>query len=364
MEDIIFIDGNEAVGWGALAAGCDAFYGYPVTPQNNIGEWFAREFPKRGKVFAQTSSEVASINWLLGGATVGGRVITSTSGPGWPLMQETISHIVNCEVPCVIVLVQRGGPGQGTTRHGQMDYASATLGGGNGGYKNIVLAPYSAQEVHDLVQIAFHLADKYRNPVVVLSDGIIGTTMEPVELRSLEFEELPEKDWALRGRGKQKGKKRNLLSCGQGLMPTPRNPSYLALLNTLNDKFNKMEREEVLSESHNLDDAELVVVSYGYSARVSIEAMWLARAEDLKVGMIRPITVWPFPYDVIRSEYKKGKKFLVVEDSLGQMLVDVRMACDYETEIGLISCLDRHEEREGGVIFPEKVLQKIKMMLA
>jgi 2-oxoglutarate ferredoxin oxidoreductase subunit alpha len=188
--------------------------------------------------------------------------------------------------------------------------------------------------------------------------------MEPVELRSLEFEELPEKDWALRGKGKQKGKKRNLLSCGQGLMPTPRNPSYLALLNTLNDKFNKMEREEVLSESHNLDDAELVVVSYGYSARVSMEAMWLARAEDLKVGMIRPITVWPFPYDVIRSEYKKGKKFLVVEDSLGQMLVDVRMACDYETQIGLVSCLDRHEEREGGVIFPEKVLQKIKMMLA
>ncbi|MFH1625879.1 MAG: 3-methyl-2-oxobutanoate dehydrogenase subunit beta [Pseudomonadota bacterium] len=364
MTDKLFIDGNEAVGWGALAVGCDAFYGYPVTPQNNIGEWFAREFPKRGKVFAQTSSEVASINWLLGGATVGKRVITSTSGPGWPLMQETISHIVNCEVPCVIVLVQRGGPGQGTTRHGQMDYSSVTRGGGNGGYKNIVLAPYSAQEVHDLVQVAFHLADKYRNPVIVLSDGILGTTMEPVELRRLEFEELPEKDWALRGKGKQKGKNRNILSCGQGLMPTPRNPSYLALLNTLNDKFNEMEKEEVRYEAYNLDDADLVLVCYGYSARVSLEAMWLARKENLKVGMVRPITAWPFPYEAIKSEDRKGKKFLVVEDSLGQMIADVKMACDDKTEIGLVSCLARHEEREGGAIFPEKVVERIKTMLA
>ena len=273
MEATIFIDGNEAVGWGALAADCDAFFGYPITPQNNITEWFAKEYPKRGKVFVQTSSESASINWLYGGASVGKRVITSTSSPGWALMQETLSHMANTEVPCVIVLVQRGGPGQGTTRHAQMDYSCVTTGGGQGGYKNIVLAPYSSQETYELLQIAFHLADKYINPVIVLSDGIIGTTMEQVVLKKLKFEQLPEKDWALRGKGKQKDKKRRVLSSAQGLFPTPRNPTFLALQKTLSKKYLRIINDEVRYETYNLDDADLVLVAYGYAARLSIEAM-------------------------------------------------------------------------------------------
>ena len=363
MDEIVFIDGNEAVGWGALAAGCDAFFGYPITPQNNITEWFAREFPKRGRVFVQTASEVASINWLYGGASVGKRVMTSTSSPGWALMQETLSHMANTEVPCVIVLVQRGGPGQGTTRHAQMDYSSATLGGGHGGYKTIVLAPYSAQEAHDLLQVAFNLADKYLNPVIVLSDGIIGTTLEPVELRKLEFEESPEKDWALRGKGKHKDGKRRVLTSAQGLIPTPRNTSYLALQRTLLDKHEQMAKEEARYESCNLDDADLVLIAYGYCSRVSLEAMWQAREAGLKVGLIRPVTVWPFPYKTVKAQSRKGKKILVVEDSLGQMLMDVKLACGDEAEIDLVSCLDRHEAMEGGAIYPEKVLEKIRTMV-
>ncbi len=363
IDEVVFIDGNEAVGWGALAADCDAFFGYPITPQNNITEWFAKEYPKRGRAFVQTSSETASINWLYGGASVGKRVITSTSSPGWALMQETLSHMANTEVPCVIVLVQRGGPGQGTTRHAQMDYTSATKGGGNGGYKNIVLAPYSAQEANDLDQVAFYLADKYINPVIVLSDGIIGTTLETVTLKKLEFEKLPEKDWALRGKGRQKDKKRRVLTSAQGLVPSPRNPSFIALQKTLFEKHSRMEREEIRYEVHNMEDADLVLVAYGYSARVSMEAMWQARGIGLKVGMIRPVTLWPFPYQKVKEQAKKGNKILVVEDSLGQMLMDVKMACDDETEIGLVSCLDRHEAMEGGAIYPEKVLDKIRAMM-
>ena len=364
MSEKIFVMGNEAMGWGALAAGCEGFFGYPITPQNEATEWFAREFPPRGRVFIQTSSETASINWLYGGASIGARVITSTSSPGWSLMQETLSHMANTELPCVVVLVQRGGPGQGTTRHAQMDYASVTRGGCHGGYRNIVLAPASVQEVHDLVQLAFHLADKYRNPVIVLSDGIIGTAMEPLELRTLDFGPLPEKDWALRGKGRQKDGNRRLLTPGQGLIPTPRNPSYGALLHTLNDKFGQMTAQEVRYEATQLEDAELVLVAYGYSARVSLQALGWARSEGLKVGMIRPITAWPFPTEAIREQAGRGVRFLVVEDSLGQLVADVEAAVQGRTVIQLVNALERHELMEGGAIYPEKVLERIRGLAA
>lgn len=364
MPERIFVMGNEAVGWGALAAGCEGFFGYPITPQNEATEWFAREFPARGRVFIQTSSETASINWLYGGAAIGARVITSTSSPGWSLMQETLSHMANTELPCVVSLVQRGGPGQGTTRHAQMDYSSATRGGCHGGYRNIVLAPASVQEVHDLVQLAFHLADKYRNPVILLSDGIIGTMIEPLELRTLEFDPLPEKDWALRGKARQKDGKRRLLTPGQGLIPTPRNPSYGALLQNLHDKFQQMKAQEVRYESILVEDVDLILVAYGYGARVCQEAMGWARKEGFKVGMIRPITVWPFPTEVVRAQVERGARFLVVEDSLGQMVADVEEAVQGRSEIQLVSALERHESMEGGAIYPEKVLERIKKMLA
>ena len=360
MNGKLFMNGNEAVGWGALAADCQAFFGYPITPQNEVTEWFAREFPKRGRIFIQTSSETASINWLYGGACIGTRVITSTSSPGWSLMQETISHMVNTEVPCVVVLVQRGGPGQGTTRHAQMDYASAARGGGHGGCKNIVLTPASVQEVHDLVQLAFYLADKYRNPVIVLSDGMIGTMMEPIEFRTIDFGPLPENDWALRGKGRHKNGQRRVLSSAQGLVPTRRNPNYLTLLDTLHKKFQQIEAHEIRYETSGLEDAELVLVAFGYAARVSLQAMDWARAEGIKVGMIRPITVWPFHSQIIKEQAEKGVNFLVVEDNLGQMIMDVKMASEGKAKIYLVSALDRHEAMEGGAIYPEKVLEKIK----
>jgi 2-oxoglutarate ferredoxin oxidoreductase subunit alpha len=245
-----------------------------------------------------------------------------------------------------------------------MDYASATRGGCHGGYRNIVLAPASVQEVHDLVQLAFHLADKYCNPVILLSDGIIGTMIEPLELRTLEFDPLPEKDWALRGKARQKDGKRRLLTPGQGLIPTPRNPSYGALLQTLYDKFQQMTAQEVRYESLQVEDADLILVAYGYAARVSQEAMGWARKEGLKVGMIRPITVWPFPTEVVRAQAERGARFLVVEDSLGQMVADVEAAVLGRAEIQLVSALERHESMEGGAIYPEKVLERIKKMAA
>jgi 2-oxoglutarate ferredoxin oxidoreductase subunit alpha len=244
-----------------------------------------------------------------------------------------------------------------------MDYASATLGGGQGGYKNIVLAPASVQEVHDLVQLAFYLADKYRNPVIVLSDGIIGTMMEPIELRRIDFGPLPEKDWALRGKGRQKDGQRRILSSGQGLVPTPSNPNYLSLLHTLNKKFQQMAAHEVRVEVSQLDDAEVALVAFGYTARVSLQAMNWARSEGIRVGMIRPITLWPFPAQIVKEQAQKGVKLLVVEDNLGQMSVDVRLAAEGKSEIHLVSALDRHEAMEGGAIYPEKVLTKIKQLV-
>jgi 2-oxoglutarate ferredoxin oxidoreductase subunit alpha len=362
LGERILITGNEAVGWGAIAAGCLHFFGYPVTPQNEITEWFARELPQRGGCFVQSQSETGSINMLFGAASTGVRAITTTSGPGWGLMQEGISSIANAEVPCVIVNVQRGGPGAGTTRHGQMDYLSVTRGGGQGGYKNIALAPASIQEIYDLTQLAFYLADKYRNLVILLSDGILGQMIEPLELNKLDFGSLPEKDWAIKGLKSHKDGKKRIVMAMQGLLPPPPHPpyaNYLQLLEALNKKYMIMEKEEVRYDTFHADDAELIIVAYGYTARVSKEAIFLARKEGIKVGLMRPITAWPFPYEAIREKARKGTKFMVVEDSLGQLVDDVRIAVQGMTEVSLLGALARHEPTDGGMILPERVLEAI-----
>ncbi len=363
MIERILTLGNEAVGRGALGADCQAFFGYPISPQNEITEWFAREFPKRGKVFVQTSSEGAAISWLYGAAAAGVRAMTSTSSPGWGLMQEGMSHLANAELPCVIVLVQRGGPGSGTTRHSQMDYLSATRGGGHGGYKNIVLAPASVQEIHELVQLAFYLADKYRNPVVVLMDGIIGQMMEILEIKRLEFGSLPEKDWAVLGKSHHKDGRPHICLTGQGFFPTPEYPSYLFFLGALNQKNQQMSGCEVRYETYRVEDAESVLIAFGYVARACREALCRARDRGLKVGLIRPITLWPFPYQVIKEKAVQGVKFLVVEDNLGQMIEDVRMAVEGQAEVHFMGALERHDPGEGGAIFPLKVLEKIEKLL-
>jgi len=362
MGERIFVQGNEAIGWGALNAGCDAFFGYPITPQNEATEWFAREFPKRGKVFVQSESETGSINMLFGAGVAGVRCMTSTSSPGWGLMQEGMSHMAAADLPCVIALVQRGGPGAGTTRHAQTDYNSVTRGGGQGDYKNIVLAPASAQETHDLMQLAFYLADKYRNPVIVLSDGILGQVREPIELAIIDFGPLPEKDWALRGRDNQKDKGRRFIHSAPGLVPTAMGLNYNDWLAHARKKFKDMD-SEVRYETYHDKDAELFLIAYGYPARSSEEAVNMAREEGLKVGLIRPITLWPFPSSIILEKALEGCRFLVVEDCLGQMNDDVKYSVEGNAEVNLLSILDRHLPHDGGMLMPGRILEEIRRLL-
>ena len=363
MVERMFVQGNEAVGWGALYGGCDGFFGYPITPQNEVTQWFAREFPKKGKVFVQSQSEVGSINMLYGGSAGGFRVMTSTSSPGWGLMQETISHCVAAELPCVIVLVQRGGPGAGSIRHAQMDYVSVTRGGGQGGYKNIVLAPGSVQEIHDLVQLGFHLADKYRNPTMVLMDGILGQVSESMEVSTIDFGPLDEKKWALKGLERQKDGKPRIINAATGVLPLPPYPNYISWLRHVGEKYREMEDSELRYEAYEADGADLILVAYGYTARVSKEAINMARAEGLKVGLIRPITVWPFPYKIIKEKAELGCKFLVVEDSQGLLIDDVKIGVEGRTAVHLVGILDRHMPTDGGMIMPGRVLEEVKRIL-
>jgi len=359
MGEKMFVEGNEAIGWGAIAAGCLHFFGYPITPQNEITEFFARELPKRGGCFVQSEAEFASIALLYGGASTGVRAMTSTASPGWSLMQEGISCLANAELPCVIVDVQRGGPGQGSVTHSQMDYFSATRGGGHGGYKTIVLAPHSVQESHDLMQLAFYLADKYRNPVVVLSDGVLGRTMESLEMKTLDFGPLPEKDWAVKGSA-EKGGLQSRIICAQG---TTDFPPYVTVLERYSKKWEEMRDNEVRYEAYQADEAALLLVAFGYVARSCKEAVNMARSQGLKLGLIRPITLWPFPYHEIRKRGLKGANFLVVEDNLGQMVDDVRLGLEGKAEVHFLGALARHVPTSLGMIMPDRVLEEAKSLL-
>ncbi|MDY6907270.1 MAG: 3-methyl-2-oxobutanoate dehydrogenase subunit VorB [Chloroflexota bacterium] len=358
MEGKVLVGGNEAIGWGALAAGCLHYFGYPITPQNEVVEFFARELPPRGGCFVQSEAESSSIALLYGGASTGVRAMTSTASPGWSLMQEGISCMANAELPCVIVDVQRGGPGQGTVTHSQMDYLSATRGGGHGGYKSIVLAPSSVQECHDLVQLAFYLADRYRNPVIVLSDGVLGRTMESLDRRTLEFGPLPPKDWAVRGSA-QNGGARSVVVCAQG---TADFPPYGVVLERLGNKWQAM-AEEARFEAYRADDAELLLVAFGYVARSCKEAVNMARAEGLKVGLLRPVTLWPFPCGEVGARARGGARFLVVEDNLGQMVDDVRLGAEGQAPVHFLGALARHVNTSLGMLMPERVLEEVKRLL-
>jgi len=361
LPERVLVQGNEAIGRGAINAGCRHFFGYPITPQNEITEFFARELPAAGGVFVQSESEAASAAMLYGAGAAGVRAITSTSGAGWGLMQEGISQLANAELPCVIVNMQRGGPGQGTTRHAQMDYLSATRGGGQGGYKTIVLAPASVQECHDLVQLAFHLADRYRNPVVVLGDGILGQMAEPLEIRTIQFDTLPEKDWTIRGFSEREASQHNFISCGQGgVIPLPPYTSYAAFLQRLDEKYRQMTAAEVRYQSYRGEDSHLLLVAYGSTARVCQEAVDMARDEGISASLLRPITLWPFPSEIIRQRAAAGTSLLVVEDSLGQMLDDVRCAAEGRAPVHFLGILARHLPTDGGMILPDRVLEEIK----
>ncbi len=322
MENRILMKGNEAVGEGAIQAGCQAYFGYPITPQNEITAYMAKRMLEEGRVFIQAESEIAAINMVFGASLTGARAMTSSSSPGISLKQEGISYMVGCELPGVVVNIQRGGPGLGNISGAQGDYFQATRGGGHGDYYLIVLAPASVQEMYDLTREAFDLADKYRNPVIILADGILGQMLEPVRIEK----ENPmsnfdaKKDWILNGCKSREPRMVCSLLMDEGALEEHNWK--------LNNKYENMKRSEVKVDTDNLEDAEVALVGYGTSARICREAMETARKKGMRVGLIRPITLWPFPEKVIAENVEKLKAFLVLEMSLGQMVEDVRLAAD------------------------------------
>ncbi len=358
MGELRLMKGNEALAEGAIRAGCDGYFGYPITPQSEVIEYLMAENPveRTGMVVLQAESEVASINMLYGGGGTGKKVMTSSSSPGISLMQEGISYLAGAEIPCVIVNVVRGGPGLGDIQPSQSDYFQSVKGGGHGDYRLIVLAPASVQEMSDFVPLAFDLAFKYRTPVLIVSDGLIGQMMEKVELFDqmprMTTEEINEKyPWATNG--KPVGKERRILTS------LDLDPYKLEKHNLdLQEKYGTIESEEVKYELIDTEDADYIIMAYGSSARISQKAIQLARKEGIKVGILRPITLWPFPKKAIDELVNQGVKgFLSVEMSAGQMVEDIRLTVRERTKV-------EHFGRYGGVIHsPEEVLEALKLKL-
>jgi len=346
--DIRLMKGNEAMAEAAIQAGCDAYFGYPITPQSEVPEYLSREMPNRTGVFLQAESEVASINMVYGAAGAGARVMTSSSSPGISLMQEGISYIACAELPCLIVNVNRGGPGLGTIQPSQGDYFQSTKGGGHGDYRLIVLAPASVQEMADFVFLGFELADKYRNPVMMLTDGAIGQMMERVIFKKRDIKKI-EKPWATQG--KTPDRERNIIT---SLFIKPEVMEKVNL--KLNKKYDEIRKNEVRYEEIMTDDAEFLIVAYGLSSRISHKTIQLARAKGLKWGLLRPITLFPFPYNRISELSKKLKGAATVELNAGQMVEDVKLAVNGKIEVA-------HYGRMGGIIpSPEEVEQNLEKM--
>jgi 2-oxoisovalerate ferredoxin oxidoreductase alpha subunit len=309
--------GNVAIMKGAILAGCRSFYGYPITPASEITEAAALYLPQVGGTFLQAESEVAAINMVYGAAAAGARVMTASSGPGLSLMQEGISYLAGSELPCVIVDVVRGGPGLGNIAPEQSDYFAIVKGGGHGNYRNFALAPASVQEMADLTMLAFELSDRYRNPAVVLADGFIGQMMEPLDL---EFREvvLPDKPWAVKGTAETR---KNLIS---SIYLEP--DDLEAHQRRLQAKYARAQEVETRYELYAADDADILLVGYGITARVLRSAVEEVRKEGLRAGLFRPITLWPFPAEALARATARTQKVLVVELSNGQMVEDVRLA--------------------------------------
>jgi len=313
-----FMKGNDAIIVGALAAGCRAYYGYPITPASEVAHAAALHFPALGGVFIQAESEVSAINMVYGTAGMGVRTMTASSSPGFSLKQEGLSYCAGAELPCVVVNIVRGGPGLGNIAPEQADYFQITKGGGHGNYRLIALAPNGAQEMCDLTMKAFDLADKYRNPACIMADGITGQMMEVVELPEAKPTGYDHSSWEVKGTPESSG---NLISS------IVLEPDDLEAHNLkLDAKYKEIAANEVLFEEYKTDDAEMVVVAYGVVSRIVYSAVDAARKEGLKVGLLRPITVWPFPSAVISKLTETASCFLAVELSTGQMVEDVRLA--------------------------------------
>ena len=356
-HEITLMKGNEAIAHAAIRCGADAFFGYPITPQSEIIETLSllKPWETTGMVVLQAESEVASINMVYGGAGAGKRVFTTSSSPGVALMQEGISYMAGAELPGVFVNVQRGGPGLGTIQPSQSDYFQATRGGGNGDYNVIVLAPNSVQEMADFVDLAFELAFKYRNPAMILSDGVIGQMMEKVVLppqkpRRTEEEVLKECPWATFGR---KGERTPNIITSLELKPEVMEVRNLHL----QKKYKKIRETEVRYETMQCEDAEYIIVSFGSAARIGEKAIEQAREEGIKVGLFRPITLWPFPSKEIVEVAKNTKGILVSEINAGQMVQDVRLAINGALPV-------EHFGRLGGIVpEPEEIIGALKEKL-
>ncbi len=356
-QDVVLMKGNEAIANAAIRCGADGYFGYPITPQSEIIETLAvlKPWETTGMVVLQAESEVAAINMVYGGAGAGKRVMTTSSSPGIALMQEGISYMAGAEIPGVFVNVQRGGPGLGTIQPSQSDYFQATRGGGNGDYNVIVLAPNSVQEMADFVDLAFELAFRYRNPAMILSDGVIGQMMEKVVLppykpRRTEAEVRKECPWASVGRTKDR--KPNILTSLE------LKPEVMEQRNIhLQQKYRKIKETEVRCEMQRMDGADYMIVAFGSAARIAEKAVELAAAAGLKVGLFRPITLWPFPEKQVAKAAKGKKGMLVVEINAGQMVQDVRLAVNGEVNV-------EHFGRLGGIVpDPEEIVNALKEKL-
>ena len=346
MAERVLMKGNEAIAEAAIRAGCRHYFGYPITPQTEIAAYMAKKMPKIGGVFLQAESEVASINMVYGAAATGCRVMTSSSSPGISLKSEGLSYIAGSDVPALVVNVQRGGPGLGGIQPSQSDYFQATKGGGHGDYRMIVLAPASVQEMASLTIKGFNLADKYLMTSMILADGTIGQMMEPISFEDAEIETY-EKPWALTGT--ECKRKHNIVNS------LYLKPDELEVKNFERyERYKIVEENEPMWEEYMMEDAEYCVVAFGIASRVAKNAVVAARNEGIKVGLIRPITLWPFPTKALRKAADQVKSFISVELNMGQMIEDVRLATECKRPVTLCN-------RTGGMIpSPEQVLDAIR----
>jgi len=342
------LKGNIAMAEAAIRAGVEAYFGYPITPQTELLEWMSARMPELGRAFLQAESEVAAINMVYGAACTGARVMSSSSSPGVSLMMEGLSYIAGTELPVVLIDVVRGGPGLGNIAPSQGDYNQIVHGGGHGDYHPIVLAPASIQEAIDLTVLAFDLAEKYRSIVIVMADGNIGQMMEPAELPPMQPLKRTRPEWAVTG---ALGRERRILSSIY-IKPEEEEITNLRLL----ERWNQIKANEIRWKGYYLDDAEIVVIGYGTAGRVALSALRQARAEGIPVGLFRPISLSPFPYQAIAELAGKAKAFLVVEMNTGQMLEDVRLAAAQRLPVEFYG-------RLGGVVpFPDEILSEIRRM--
>jgi len=346
MAERVLMKGNEAIAEAAIRAGCRHYFGYPITPQTEIAAYMAKKMPKIGGVFLQAESEIASINMVYGAAAAGVRVMTSSSSPGISLKAEGLSYIAGSDIPALVVNVQRGGPGLGGIQPSQSDYFQATKGGGHGDFRMIVLAPASVQEMASLTIKGFNLADKYLMTAMILADGTIGQMMEPITFEDAEIEEY-EKPWALTGTKCQR--QHNIINS------LYLKPDELEVKNIQRyERYKLVEQNEPMWEEYMMEDAEYCVVAFGIASRVAKNAVVAARNEGIKVGLIRPITLWPFPKDALLAAADKVKGFISVELNMGQMIEDIRLYTQCKKPVSLCS-------RCGGMIpSPDEVLESIR----